>query len=802
MTLYILNYNNYYNRIVKKYNTTQEYLDNVEVIYTLNDTNFNPSDNVNTTHDFGWSLATDNYEGNGDYLIVVDDNNYIVSRWFILDSVRDRGGQWTLSLRRDVIADHYEAVIEAPCFIEKGILSVEDNFIFNKENMTFNKIKTAEYPLIDATQSPWLVGYINRSLDKDKPISYTVGDIFDFTADTLENFEVFTNYNENSKTLPRTYEKINYLISFYYDTGSPDAPGNYGTFVFAKNFYEISYNYPSNLYPKSSFYFYTPGINDYSPLLADLREYYNSPDRMNPFTNANLTDINSYNNKIVKVGNTNIGYRYYRMRIAYRNIKDRIEDLPDGGKTQELYNTVDAAFRKCPGYSGQIVSYPYRGGIGGRLDFTEHYLNFTDITDSLKEYGTIISGTRNKLNDAPYDMICFPVNKIEIGDTIFNEAEINLSLAQQIYKDLGGGTDTSNIFDIQLLPYCPLSNKTDLLTLGLAGVDFKEHIDYDYIKEGENIVSIMFYPKSSSFTDIIPIKFTNPTDSIEFKINNECDMYRLCSPNYNGLFEFNITENRGLNYVEVNATYKPYNPYIHLNPNWGGLYGQDFNDARGLILGGDFSIAALSSAWEQYQLQNKNYQAIFDREVQSMKLQHSIAREQDYWNAVSGTLQGTISGVMAGSMPGGGAYGAIAGGIIGGITSLGGGITDIYHNEQLRNNALDYSKDMFNYNLGNIQAIPMSLSKTSAFDINNKIFPFIEYYTATDEEKEMMRNKIKYNGMTVMRIDKISNYILNDESYIKGKIIRIEDFNEDYHILNTIGYEVNLGFFIKKEDTN
>ena len=52
---------------------------------------------------------------------------------------------------------------------------------------------------------------------------------------------------------------------------------------------------------------------------------------------------------------------------------------------------------------------------------------------------------------------------------------------------------------------------------------------------------------------------------------------------------------------------QPYQPYIHLNPNFGSLYGEDFNDARGLILGGDFSIATLSNEWKNYETQNKNY---------------------------------------------------------------------------------------------------------------------------------------------------------------------------------------------------
>jgi hypothetical protein len=151
-------------------------------------------------------------------------------------------------------------------------------------------------------------------------------------------------------------------------------------------------------------------------------------------------------------------------------------------------------------------------------------------------------------------------------------------------------------------------------------------------------------------------------------------------------------------------------------------------------------------------------------------------------------------------MSGGNPYGMAIGAVAGGVASLGGGIADLSTNQALRNEALDYAKDMYGYRLGNIQATPLSLTKVSSFDINNKIYPFVEYYTCTPVEKNALRNKIKYNGMTVMRIDTLNNFISNEESYVKGKLIRIEDTIEDYHIVNELGREVNLGFFIKGED--
>ena len=269
----------------------------------------------------------------------------------------------------------------------------------------------------------------------------------------------------------------------------------------------------------------------------------------------------------------------------------------------------------------------------------------------------------------------------------------------------------------------------------------------------------------------------------------------MCSPNYNGVFEFSPAKNDGVNFFNVDCTYLPYNPYIHINPDFKSLYGNDYNDSRGLNVGGDFSLPAISDAWANYQLSNKNYQQIFDRQIQNMEVNNSVQKEREVVGAVAGTLGGIAAGASAGKYVGG-IGGGIVGGIVGGIASGLAGAEDIRLNDKLRNEALDYSKDMFGYQLGNIKALPNSLSKTSAFTANNKIFPFLEFYSCTDEEKEAFANKLKYNGMTVMRIGKIKDFIRLEQTYIKGQLIRVEDLKCDTTYINEIANEINKGVYI------
>ena len=99
-------------------------------------------------------------------------------------------------------------------------------------------------------------------------------------------------------------------------------------------------------------------------------------------------------------------------------------------------------------------------------------------------------------------------------------------------------------------------------------------------------------------------------------------------------------------------------------------------------------------------------------------------------------------------------------------------------------------------NLENVQARPDALTKVSGFNPNNKIFPFIEHYHATEREVEALINKITYNSMTVGRIGTIADFIQSDKSFIKARLIRLEDLADDYHMSSEIAKEIEQGVFI------
>ena len=326
--------------------------------------------------------------------------------------------------------------------------------------------------------------------------------------------------------------------------------------------------------------------------------------------------------------------------------------------------------------------------------------------------------------------------------------------------------------------------------------------------DGLTLPTTIYVEVEFTYDDITTTTVYDNPLNLDIKINNECNFYRLNSPNYNAAFDFTLTKNdNSVDFFNVDCTYKPFDPYIHVNPNFKGLYGKDWDDARGLICSGDFSISLVTNNFENYKLNNKNYQQMFNRQIQNLDTNYKIGMGGQIANTVIDAA-GTVLEIAAIASTAGaasaagtsltntqklGAAGSVVGGSGGNLLKSGVGIaqTALKHKEQR-----SFQRDMFNYSLGNVQAIPNALAKNTAFTFNNKLFPFIEFYSCTDVEKEALKEKIKYNSMTVMKVGTIGQYMNYTEQFIKGQVIRLPDVIDDAHIANEIYNEINKGVFI------
>ena len=552
-------------------------------------------------------------------------------------------------------------------------------------------------------------------------------------------------------------------------------------------------------------------------------------------------------------------------------------------------------------------------------------------------YNLPISAYRNECSDALYDMFCMPVDPSVFGLVVeptdvrfayrpnaqssFQYQDLNssfsenqLGVALKLATKLGAGAEGSMIYDLQLLPYCPMDN-LHIIRRSVIKPSITINVSFNYldskdgtvILNGDNKMSgVIFYPKKANFTKDVTLSIPNthietqtklikdptfeytgsvedgyywyysnesfdmgnpagPLDEMDLQINingydpddyayggwmilnggglyfgvpyvigstpvqtlsftgtvtltgkwyvpdtaldkkvqNECDFYRLTAPNYNGMFEFKRTKLQdGIKAINVDCTYKPISPYIKLNPNLFGSYysNKDYNDSTGLMCSGDYSIPMLSDAMINYELQNRNYQAIFNRQLQNLDVNQRIAKEQQQFTGIVGAITGSVGGAAGGALAGAkaGPYGAIAGAVIGGVGGTAAGIVGYNKDrewlEQQQYEARDYAIDQFQYQLGNIQALPQSVTKSSPLSFNNKVWPILEHYSCTDREKELLKNKIKYDGMTIMAIGTLNDYSITG-GYLKGKMIRLENLKDDSHIANAIYEEVEKGFY-------
>ena len=791
MDLYYLSFNNYYNRQLKVLGTLSEYLKYV-VGQTEGDRNFNPANDITVKF-----ISNRDRDEIGDYMLAVDDG-VIVSRWYILNGDRTRQGQYQLTVRRDVLADYYTQVLTAPCFIEKATLDTGDPMIFNKEDMTVNQIKTSETLLKDRTGCAWVVGYIpNNAFSTSTTITsnYIASDIKpDAEYTTLDEFPYYTYINTTMYDKPfdfKLYTSIKQKdpSSFTYrkQVLSIDLFSGY----IEQQIESSDNNYSSGYYiSRADGYFnkFSPSAF-YSPLSTQTARdtLYNS---VLPFTlyytqngSVDVNVFHSWDNKIIKVG-TGDNAVYYRVNVYKReNVYTSDGSYPDPLTWSAILGTQ----KFVPYLNLTTAGLPVYGSPDDYTFETEaHCYGYrVRLTQIFNKATVTLDSDRSHLEDSPYDMFCIPYSdEFVIKNNGVDFCTANKSLALNMATEIGKQSGQGTVYDIQLLPYCPIQRAIK------ANGDFDIiNEKYDVIKDAtDNDLGVVIWCNTSTFTFDIdnPITISNP------KVSNQCDLYRLVSPNYNGQFEFNVAMNGGMTKFNVDCAYKPFNPYIHINPDFGLLYGSDFNDARGLICGGDFSLPQVSDPWANYQLQNKNYQAIFDRQIQNMQVGYKY---QNLSQLISGSISAIGTGVSTGVLAGG-PFGALSG-----LASVGGLLTDYYFNRGLQNEAIDYTKDLFGYKLGNIQALPDSLTKVSPFNPNNKLFPFLEYYTCTPMERQAFENKIRWNGMTVMRIGTIQEFIRPTETYIKGQIIRLLDVDEPTNVLNEIANEINKGVFIDGGNT-
>lgn len=774
--LYLYNYNNYLNRIVKKENSLEDY---GTPLYELTTTNFNPNDGITATHDINYA------KDDGDYVIIADDESNIVSRWFVVESKRLRGGQYRLNLRRDIIVDNLDKVLNAPMIIHKGMVKYTNNLIFNKEGFNVNQIKTSETLLKDNNNNfPWLYIYMAKNagdIEATVKASFTPQTYIDLQIPISESI-----FATGTKTQHAT--DIEVLLNI-----------KYRELGFSR--YEI-YDLKSPTYSQ---------INS-TGSITNVYDLDSEGTTQSVFSNLNEVLLPQYNNFVFKfVEAESSNYINDNDAAILLNANDKLvrDSLGNYYKLTVTSNTTDMSevIDVSNPISQDIITavigkYPnaIMNNNSVMIKYKQRVFNIVATPQTTLDYKVNVTQSNHQTTlDADYNIIAIPYfdGYIQNGDELITiNRDSQMAMAQAIVQK----ATNQKAYDLQLLPYSPFGPYCDENRIDIT--DMNSNL-YQIQSYGGVVRNILLYIEWANFSFTIDKTISIPSitqnQDINYKIANECYVWRLCSPNYNGVFEFNVAKNRGVEEFSIDMTLKPYNPYLHISPNFKALYGEDYDDARGLICGGDFSLPIIGDAWETYELNNKNYQIAFDRSIQNLDFTQGQERALGIVGAISGSLGGAAAGAGVGLMTAG-PVGAAGLGAAGGALSAIGGVVDYAMLTARQEETKSFKIDSFKYQLGNIKALPYSLNKVTPLTFNNKVFPFIETYTCTSEEIEAFINKIIYTGMTLEVIGTLANYITNYGSnelcFYKGEIIRLENLNLPSHERYEIYSEIEKGVYI------
>ena len=837
---FLQKFNNYFNRKIIKYESLDDYISNSDDYFIPVDSNgaalpfdFNPNDNITT------EIIANSVPFEPDYFLLLDDEQNIIQRWFCIEQKRNRQGQWLYQLKRDVISDNLNSLLRAPIFVQKGMLNEDDPFIFNDEGMSFNEIKKDEILIKDKTGIAWIVGYIAKNkggsdiniqipqgeITGSKTMSQIAASIGITEAQLVAiingsgesvkgdiNIKTFVNYVDNTNNeLECISECSNDLTSIIESRGRFSTILNQSVrdIMFAK----MNFSFTSTSGLAAAIASIQSPLFISSGFLASLKSGWSSHSGGNVFISESMFSkiidvVNAktpilYNSKYyyldVNVSST-ANKKFLVNQTTYVNLKTALDD------TVINFNSLGGEDKLTRDNVGGVeVNYTVQ-------TFTLSLQEIPDDSGDIPQASTKISSSRATVEDQTFDMFAIPFSDIYFSKgTYFNASgDICRKIAIEIAKELD-----DECYDLQLLPYFP---EQDLITyygpLGyIINIASKtEDIDFNYIDMTiggtPKHVGVILWCKSSSFSFQMPSNWTDiykgtnmyvpKSSSFSKKVKILCDKHRLISPNYQGAFEFNLQRDGGdYDYYDIDCTYKPFTPYIRVAPQFNLFYGTNFRDCRGLICGGDYSLPRVSDKWYNFQLNNKNYQNIFNREIQNLDIRQSLEMRNQLVSGAASIFGDTAKGAAAGAMVGAG-WGALAGGVIGGAASGVGYGIDVDTLARMQRETKQLAIDKFNYQLGNVKALPYTISKLGTWNVNSKIFPFLEYYTCTDEEKEALENKIKYESMTVMRIGTLEEFSSSSSelSYFKGVLIRNDEIADDTHILNNIYEELLKGVYI------
>lgn len=761
-------------------------------------------------------------------------------RFFITGYTQLSGVKYQLSLLRDVISENPSLWQQETAYISAGLAT--DYNKYKRWDLPYTNTKVKEDRLNINGKSSFFVYYVNTQTlnsdtqnntnvlsEQDLKISYTsIPGItgYDYSVKNIAelNNSQLINYAGNDVGEINTIKDVNVSFNWvgdipytklplsgrYYD--GPYATGKWYKYKMTYNLEEPAENSFSysvldaeGKYPS----YYVDADNALTgnvlhvPMLLNNLMVYNFENRVGFFNNYGnskydmrdqlkavmtnfFSSLNPQNQETVSSVDKYVG------KIIYNEADKKVYTVDKRTENYQLGANLNKNYYTAFVNTIKNISFPYyfikdgnstinygANDIKGYGNFISYTANQSIIRYTLRELGVATSFNFNfKANTRKLPRSSVRCVNIVSDDTengiSDNDIAQTLMLAQT--NAINSATDTGKILDVQFLPFSMATAPNE---------NFK----------------INDTPIKAMFLDADDLEFY--TDMADLtKINKECDTIKIVSPSRASQYLFRPYNNDGIMEFRTKITLRPYNTIIYVRPSTKGLLMYDYDDKDCLIISEDFSLTAVTSEWTNYIYNNRNYNDVFERQIQGREFERAWERrvedaqkKSDEWT--SRNISAQKASVYTGNLP---IISSVAGAIGTAFqdqTYLQMAQIDRQYNEALYQEGIQISRDLFNLQLENIQSQPLVPSKITTLDA--KLLPgvYLEYYSTNPTELQAINDFYRFNGN---RVDAYGTFNQYWGWFVRGKIIMSQFYTQPE--VDELNRRLGMGIFTGVEYGN
>lgn len=759
-------------------------------------------------------------------------------RFFVTGYTQLSGVKYQLSLLRDVISENPSLWQQETAYISAGLAT--DYNKYKRWDLPYTNTKVKEDRLNIHGKSSFFVYYVNtQSLndsgvlsEQDLKISYTsIPGITGYNYSVaniaeLDNSQLI-NYAGNDVGAINMVKDVNVSFNWVGDIPYTTVPvggryleGPYATGKWYK--YKMTYNLEETAENSFSYSvldsegkdpsYYVDADNALTgnvlhvPMLLDNLMVYNFETRVGFFNNygnskydmrdqlkAVMTNFFSSLNPQSQDAVSSVDK--YVGKIIYNAADGKVYTVDKSTSDYQLGGNLNKNYYTAFVNTIKNISFPYyfikdgnstinygADDIKGYGNFISYTANQSIIRYTLRELGIAIKFDFNFKADKRK----LPRSSVRCVNIVSDDTENGISdsdIAQTLMfaqtNAINSATDTGRILDVQFLPFSMATATNE---------NFK----------------INDTPIKAMFLDADDLEFyTGPADLADLTgINKECDTIKIVSPSRASQYLFRPYNNDGIMEFKTKITLRPYNTIIYVRPSTKGLLMYDYDDKDCLIISEDFSLTAVTSEWTNYIYNNRNYNDVFERQIQGREFERTWERKieeaqkkSDEWT--SRNISAQKASVYTGNLP---VISSVAGAIGTAFqdqTYLQMAQIDRQYNEALYQEGMQISRDLFNLQLENIQSQPLVPSKITTLDA--KLLPgvYLEYYSTNPTELQAINDFYRFNGN---RIDAYGTFNQYWGWFVRGKIIMSQFYTQPE--VDELNRRLSMGIFTGVEYGN